>query len=145
MHDIGQMVLLLSDSDRFGRLLDQANLYPHEGMVTGWEQEAYGFDHTKIGAAVLYRWDIDSTVCSPVLAHHADMPSDDPVSLNTILWMADYLTYAADLGFLAEPPTPPQHILELYGCADEDMRSQVGEQLCQAFKEERTLLRLGSR
>jgi len=54
-----------------------------------------------------------------MLAHHADMPSDDPVSLNTILWMVDYLTYAVDLGFLAEPPTPPQHILELYGCADE--------------------------
>ncbi len=145
MHDIGQMVLLLSDANRFGRLREQAKLYPHEGMVTGWEQEAYGFDHTKIGAAVLYRWDIDSTVCSAVLAHHADVPSDDPVSLNTILWMADYITYTVDLGFLAEPPTPPQHILELYGCADEDMRSQVGEQLCQAFEEERTLLRLGSR
>ena len=54
MHDIGQMILLLSDSDRFGQLRHQAKLYPHEGTVTGWEQEAYGFDHTKIGAAVLY-------------------------------------------------------------------------------------------
>ena len=61
-------------------------------MVTGWEQEAYGFDDTKIRASVLYRWDIESTVCSAVLTHHADVPSDDPVSLNTILSMADYLT-----------------------------------------------------
>jgi len=79
-----------------------------------------------------------------VLAHHADVPSDDPVSLNIILSIADYLTYTVDLGFLAVPPTPPQHILELYGCADEDTQSQVGEQLCQALEEERTLLRLGS-
>ena len=79
-----------------------------------------------------------------MLAHHADVPSDDPVSLDTILWMADYLTYAVDLSFLAEPPTPPQHILKLYGSADEDMQSQVDEQLCQAFEEERALLRLES-
>ena len=145
MHDIGQMVLLLSDSDRFEQLRDQAKLYPHGGAVTDWEQEAYGFDHTKIGASVLYRRDIEPTVCSVVLDHHSGVPDEDPASLTTILWMADYLTYTVDLGFLAEPPTPPQQIFEFYGCANEEALTQTGEGLRRAFEEERTLLRLGSR
>ena len=145
MHDIGQMVLLLSGPERFEQLRDQAQLYPHSGAVTDWEQEAYGFDHTKIGASVLYRWDIEPSVCSAVLSHHAGTEVEDSTSLNTILWMADYLTYTAELGFLAEPPPPPEDLLESYGCADGAARTQMGESLRNAFEEERTLLRLGSR
>jgi len=47
IHSIGQMVLPLSHSDRFGQLRDQAKLYPHEGMVIGWEQEATGLTAPK--------------------------------------------------------------------------------------------------
>ena len=85
MQDIRQMVLLQSNSDRFGQLLDQTKLNPNDGMVTGPGLEALRLDDCKIGAAVLYRCDIDSTPGPAVLTHNADTPSDVSVSSDIIL------------------------------------------------------------
>ncbi len=142
LHDVGQMVLLNADPRGYEQLWRETHSDQNqfEGSVIEWEKKAYEFDHARIGATVLYRWDMDREMCIAVLRHHDYAVDRAPSSLDSLLRLADYITYVNDLGFLSKPPSPSQEVLEFFGCGSEEELGEFGDQIRQSFEAEKSQL-----
>ncbi len=75
MHDIGKCVLALKFPEAYGALLRRIN--GEEGDPIGMELDAFGFDHTMVGEALLRSWNIAEGVEAVVRWHH------DPLQATT--------------------------------------------------------------
>ena len=137
LHDVGQMVILHGDKERFESMWVDVRLQKKSAVA--WEQEWYHLDHTWIGASVLYRWGLETEPILAVLRHHDVNPTADPTSLDSVVQMANFLADRIGLGFLSAPDTPSQHLFESYGCDTEERLQEVCETLQQMFKKEKAL------
>lgn len=137
LHDIGQMVILHGDKERFEGMWIDVRL--QKKSAVSWEQDWYHLDHTWIGASVLYRWGLDTGAILAILRHHDVRPTGDPTSLDAIVQMANFLADRIGLGFLSVPTPPPQQLFESYGCGTEEHLQEVSETLQQMFKQEKAL------
>ena len=137
LHDVGQMVILHGDRERFEGMWVDARLQKKSSIA--WEQDWYHLEHTWIGASVLYRWGLETEPILAVLRHHEVNPAADPTSLDAIVHMANFLADRIGLGFLAAPDLPSQHLFESYGCATEEQLQEVSATLQQMFKQEKSL------
>jgi hypothetical protein len=134
------MVLLQSGRKVFLEIWQEAKQDATRGC--GAEKEAYGRDHAFISAAILFHWKIDDEIVNAVLAHHnADTNTLPPHALSTLLAVADYLTYQAGVGFVAQPPRPADDLLTLYQCATDEEFSNTIEEIRSAFATETDLLK----
>lgn len=66
LHDIGKILMLRSDGERFESLLDKRT----EAEMFEWEQRIYGFDHTEVGAYVTYKWGLPESIYNVIMHHH---------------------------------------------------------------------------
>lgn len=137
MHDVGEMILLHGDPSGFEKIWRETRGGP--AAVLEKEQEMYGFDHSLIGTTLLECWNLDSKIGGAVCKHHDFESEDEPTTLNTIIRVADYLCFRADLGFLSEPPAPAQEVLAEFGCDGEESLEQAVTELRTAFDEESAL------
>jgi putative nucleotidyltransferase with HDIG domain len=136
LHDVGEMVLLHGDPKGFEAVIEQVEL--RQVPLIEKEKEVYAFDHSSIGVALLDFWNIDEQVGAAVLRHHEHDGNADPASLASILRMADYLCFKADLGFFSDGHAPFP-LLCAFGCDNEAVLADLIEQLKKAFEEERLL------
>jgi len=137
LHDVGEMILFHGDAGGFERLLDQAR--ESKRSLVEMEKESYAFDHTLIGITLLDSWNIDSEIGNAILKHHEASENREPEELATILSLADYLSFAAELGFYSEPPPPPLEIMSAFGCAGDEALAATVQELRQAFETESAL------
>jgi HD-like signal output (HDOD) protein len=89
LHKIGMLLLLVLEDKTYIDMLERMRW----GSAELLEQEAhfFGFDHIKLGAACLERWNLPEEVCLAV--RHQENPNalagqDDPQLLARMLWLA---------------------------------------------------------
>jgi HD-like signal output (HDOD) protein len=136
LHDVGEMILLHGDPRGFERILEEVE--ETKSSLVEKEEETYSFDHSSIGIALLNFWNIDSRIGEAVLCHHDEDDHPDAKSLVTIIAMADYLCFKADLGF-CEPPVPNPQMISAFGCADDESVQALVQEVRDAYDEESVL------
>lgn len=138
LHDVGEMILLHGDPRGFERILEEVE--ETKASLVEKEEETYSFDHSSIGIALLNFWNIDSRIGEAVLCHHDQEDNPDPKSLVTIIAMADYLCFKADLGF-SEPVAANPQMITCFGCADDESLQALVQEVREAYDEESVLFR----
>ena len=106
LHDIGKLMLLEAEGDRYAELL---HAHPCAGdRLPGLERELLGFDHALLAGHVLRAWNIPDPVPRVVAAHHHPAGSYEASSLITaminVLRLADQLADAFEKGGEAATP-----------------------------------------
>jgi HD-like signal output (HDOD) protein/ActR/RegA family two-component response regulator len=104
LHDVGEIVLLLADRERYTGIRNDAR---ERGVtVLDIERERLGLTHAEVGAYVLGTWGVPLGIAAAVLGHHD--PAHYGSSLldaPTAVHIADSL--AAELEPNRESPAPP--------------------------------------
>jgi HD-like signal output (HDOD) protein len=139
MHDIGESILLYRDPYGFEKLVREVQR--SQCRMIDKEQEAYGFDHTLAGSALLESWGIASPTRQAALDHDRDLNGDTINELTVILAAAEYLCFKANLGFFGA--LPPLRLDTMIKCkCDDDQRSEeVVHQICEAYGKESPLFK----
>ncbi|MEB2283278.1 MAG: HDOD domain-containing protein [Myxococcales bacterium] len=130
MHDIGKLVLHLSDSRRFDAL-------DHEAGAR--EVEIFGVTHAQVGACLAEHWGLEDDVVWAILAHH-DAPEEAPLARR--IQLADTIACRIGYGYAAdsEASDPPSGLLaSLGGAADAATVEEVSRRVLESFEIERAL------
>lgn len=138
LHDVGEMILCHGDAAGFETLLQEVER--QKLSLVEKEKETYAFDHAFIGLALFDSWNIDSEIGQAVFSHHQE-GGEYAGDLATILRLADYLSFRAELGFYSVPPEPRPEAVEAFGCADEESLKTTLEDVRKAFEEESALFK----
>lgn len=101
LHDIGKILMLRADVERFESLLDQRT---EHGMLE-WEEKIYGFDHTEVGAYVANKWRLPDAVCSVIMHHHDPSKSPHSVVMANVVNAADLIANIYGYGLRLEEET----------------------------------------
>jgi putative nucleotidyltransferase with HDIG domain len=101
LHDIGKILMLRADVERFESLLDQRT---EHGMLE-WEEKIYGFDHTEVGAYVANKWRLPDAVCSVIMHHHNPSKSPHSVVMANVVNAADLIANIHGYGLRLEEET----------------------------------------
>lgn len=72
LHDIGKVVLVSANKDRYAQAVLDAGLLRR--TIPQSEKQLFGFDHCEVGARLLTRWELPPNIIAAVRCHHR--PSD---------------------------------------------------------------------
>ena len=144
LHDIGQMVLLHGDPEGFTEVVNRVQEMGQP--ILACEKENYGFDHGLIGVVLVDCWELDPKIGQASSQHHtetAEMPEalevSDPLSTGMLIQLADYVAAQAGHGFMSVPLPPHVTVLTAWGCAEEDVLSDLITQVQETFEAEKAL------
>jgi putative nucleotidyltransferase with HDIG domain len=98
LHDIGKILMLRVDVDRFDTMLDQKT----ESQMLAWEQDVYGFDHTEVGAYVANRWRLPEGICGVIMYHHHPMLAKVSMVMANVVNAADTIANVYGYGLRLE-------------------------------------------
>lgn len=87
IHDIGKLILIDSQTDRFGDALRIAK--QNKVPLAKAEGEAFGFNHAHVGGLLANRWKLAPAVQAAVMYHHS--PATNPED-----WARGFLVKAAN-------------------------------------------------
>ncbi|MBS1794943.1 MAG: HDOD domain-containing protein [Acidobacteria bacterium] len=85
LHDIGKILLLKGETEKFESILDATT---EAGMLKG-EEGAFGLTHAEVGAFVTHKWELPEVVTSVIMNHHRPR-------FATISTVTTYVVNAAD-------------------------------------------------
>ena len=122
MHDIGKLVLHLSDSKSFAAL-------DHDDEKR--EQELFGVTHGQVGACLAEHWGLEDDVVWAILAHHR---APVEVKLAQRIEIADRVACQIGFGCTLDPETLPPLPLDASAQLDE-----VASNVARSFESERIL------
>lgn len=141
LHDIGEMILFRGDPKGFEALLREVE--QTKISLVDKEKRNYVFDHAFVGFTLLDFWSIDAAIGEAILKHHELPENGEPQELVTILGLANYLSFRAELGFFSEPPPPPSEVMGAFGCVDDEALATTVQELRETFKAESAWFRPG--
>ena len=101
IHDIGKILMLRADVERFESLLEHRS----EHDMLEWEDKIYGFDHTEVGAYVANKWRLPDAVCSVIMHHHNPSHSPHSVVMANVVNAADLIANVHGYGLRLEEET----------------------------------------
>lgn len=138
LHDIGKILMLRADVERFESLLE----YSDEAAMLEWEEKIYGFDHTEVGAYVANKWRLPDAVCSVIMHHHAPAKSSQSVVMANVVNAADLIANIHGYGLRLEDEkaflvSEPIALLKL----DRAQASEAWENIQTAMSEVTNLLK----
>ena len=108
MHDIGRLVLMIQDPEKYQELLLQTVI---RGMRTHeLEQELLGTDHCEVGRAVVEDWRLPPDVVRAIALHHNYEQTDS--LLASVLSVADRYASAMELDAQERIDSIPDVLLE---------------------------------
>ena len=133
LHDIGKVVMSAYLKAEFAQVLTRVA----KGRLTfsDAEREVLGFDDAEVGARLLERWNLPSTLVTAVRYHHA--PSQAPESLlAALVHVADTicLTLGIGLGVDGMAYTLDPNALAMLHLTEDDFE-QVASQTCDTLSE----------
>ncbi len=70
MMDIGRLAMLRTLGEKYLPVLQQTDLETTELFLVELEREAFGFDHTDVGAGLLAKWNLDPCLIDAARSHH---------------------------------------------------------------------------
>jgi putative nucleotidyltransferase with HDIG domain len=100
LHDIGKILLVKGETERFSRTLDGLT---EEAMLHA-EEEAFGLTHAQIGAYVTHQWDLPQVVCTVIMYHHDPKSASISTAITYIVNAADRIANAHGYGLRDEDP-----------------------------------------
>lgn len=94
LHDIGKIILLEKQHDRYVAMLAEAIL--SQRPETEVELEQFGFTHADVGSVLAIKWFLPEDLTIAIRYHHA--PAKDPFhqELSSLIHLADHLAWRAD-------------------------------------------------
>lgn len=122
LHDIGKLVLHLSDSKNFAAL-------DHDDEER--EQEIFGVTHNQVGACLAEHWGLEDDVVWAILSHHR-APAAAPLAQR--IETADRVACQIGFGCALNPENLPPLALSTEASLEE-----VAESVARSFESERTL------
>jgi HD-like signal output (HDOD) protein len=122
MHDIGKLVLHLSDSKNFAAL-------DHDDEAR--EHEIFGVTHDQVGACLAEHWGLEDDVVWAILSHHRT-GVDAPLALR--IGVADKIACQIGLGCTRDADG-----VEVVELDSPETLQEVGERVAKSFESERTL------
>lgn len=96
LHDIGKVVLCLSNPAAFHRAVELFEHYEGRISTSFAEKQALGIDHGEIGAAVAAECGIREDLCNVIRAHHAPRslkPSKSVALMAETVYIADIISW----------------------------------------------------
>lgn len=76
LQDLGILILYKTFPSRYATLLERVNSIGHLQLAAG-EQQAFGFTHAAVTAALLEKWELPDSFVQLALAHHDAEDADD--------------------------------------------------------------------
>lgn len=123
LHDIGKILMLRSDTERFESLLDKRT----EAEMFEWEQRIYGFDHTEVGAYVTYKWGLPESIYNVIMHHHHPSKASTSTVVANVVNAADLVANINGYGLrLAEEG-------EIFDCEGVAFLGLTREQMFEAW------------
>lgn len=118
LHDVGKIVLGSSDPKKYSGLLKEHG--QHGAALNKAEELSFGFEHGKLGARLLSRWDVPEQVSIPVLGHHQIAWTGPFERLSAIINLANLMAHRIET---KEPDNLPEmvHAITLLGLKQEDV------------------------
>jgi putative nucleotidyltransferase with HDIG domain len=98
LHDIGKLLLLRADVERFSVLLEKKD----ENEMLNWESITYGYNHAEIGSLVARRWGLPEDVCYSILNHHNPSQAEKALIVSHLVNVADTIANINGYGLRLE-------------------------------------------
>ncbi len=115
VHDVGKLILIDSQADRFAEALRLAR--SHQLPLARAEGEVFGFSHAHVGGLLASRWKLARNVQAAVMYHHSPATSAED-------WARGFLVKAANtFAHLAADTPSPSYRGDL---CDEDTMQALG-------------------
>lgn len=104
LHDIGKLILLEKEHDRYMATLTEAKRSGRPEIAV--ETDRFGFTHADVGSVLAIRWFLPEDLTIAIRYHHA--PTRDPFhqSLSSLIHLADHLAWSAGRPSTAGSKTP---------------------------------------
>jgi PAS domain S-box-containing protein len=123
LHDIGKVILLLSDEDRFKKVIGLIE----SGRLTfrDAERKVFKLDHSDISEFLFDYWKLPGKLIAPIQQHHYDPQSlfEKSIPESLTLKLANEIAHIA--GFCSHPLEPPyevsEEIIDRLGLINDDL------------------------
>ena len=96
LHDIGQLLLFVTDPYAYGDVLRDFN--HGDRSIIDFETERFGLDHAQVGRVLALRWNLPVEICDAIGGHHKIGDSCPETELSDVVHVAEALAHALDLG-----------------------------------------------
>ena len=94
LHDIGKILLLKNDFQRFSEILNEHG----ENQMLRSESNTFGYNHAQIGSLVANRWELPENVCHAILNHHDPSQSNHFSVVAHLISISDSIANAYGYG-----------------------------------------------
>lgn len=98
LHDIGKILLLRGETEKFESLLDSLT---EDTMLKG-EEDTFGLTHAQVGAYVAHKWELPEVVCTVIMHHHRPRLAPMSTVITYIINAADLIANANGFGMRLE-------------------------------------------
>lgn len=105
LHDIGKILLLKGEPEKFETLLDSLT---EETLLKG-EEEVFGLTHAQVGAYVSHKWQLPDVVCTVIHYHHRPRMAPMSTVITYIVNAADFIANAHGYGLRLEDEAALTH------------------------------------
>jgi putative nucleotidyltransferase with HDIG domain len=108
LHDLGTLVMCTRFPDEYRRV--NAYRREHDCMSAQAQTAVFGVDHAAVGSALAAHWKFPPPIQVAVAEHHqpgARAARGAPVTLSTVIYLANILAHALDLSEQEEDQAPP--------------------------------------
>ncbi|MEZ5963193.1 MAG: HDOD domain-containing protein [Planctomycetota bacterium] len=130
LHDIGKIILLEKQHDRYVAMLAEASR--SQRPETEVELEQFGFTHADVGSVLAIKWFLPEDLTIAIRYHH--LPAKDPFhqQLSSLIHLADHLAWSAGKPSTPGAPAPALDV-EVYDrigldpCRVEELLPQIRE------------------
>jgi len=111
LHDIGKIILLENEEQRYSQVLEQAAQSGRPELDV--ETEVLGYNHADVGSVLAIKWFLPEDLTIAIRYHHA--PGKDPFqkSLSSLIHLADRLAWNSTYPSTVDMKTPELDI-EVY-------------------------------
>lgn len=93
IHDIGKLILIDSQADRFGESLEFSKA--HKLPLAKAEAEIFGFNHAHVGGLLANRWKLAANVQAAVMYHHSPATNAEDWARGFLVKAANTFAHAA--------------------------------------------------
>lgn len=94
LHDIGKILLLRNDFQRYSEILEEGR----ESKMLQVENAIFGYNHAQVGSLVASRWGLPDGVCHTILNHHDPSQAEQFAVIAHLICAADMLANANGYG-----------------------------------------------
>jgi len=94
LHDIGRLLFVKMDPERYERFYDGGQSVTDLEKETQW----FGADHQQIGHALAQKWNFPPRFATAIAYHHLPDQTSDSTALVAAIHIADLTCHALDLG-----------------------------------------------